>query len=314
MFGFMSFADLARDINRGIDRIPAVDMVVGIPRSGMIPAYMIGLYKQLGVLDLAGFIAGNAVDHGSRQLASQVSTAGQAQSILLVDDSLYSGSSMHKAIARIREAGYQGKITTCAAVIEPSQKQAVDVYFRIMQCPRCFEWNALHHSLLANACVDLDGVLCVDPTPEENDDGPRYRSFLANAALRIRPSGRIGHIVSARLEKYRGLTEQWLAANHIEFGKLHLVDLPSAQERVRRGVHALHKANVYKSTETVVFFESDDAQSAQIARLAEKPVVCTTSMKLYTPPLASWPMRQVLRWKFPVPVAHWRRLRSRLYK
>lgn len=36
----------------------------------------------------------------------------------------------------------------------------------------------MNHGILKKACLDIDGVLCVDPTPEENDDGPRYREFL----------------------------------------------------------------------------------------------------------------------------------------
>ncbi len=32
--------------------------------------------------------------------------------------------------------------------------------------------------LLENFCVDIDGILCRDPTREENDDGPKYRELI----------------------------------------------------------------------------------------------------------------------------------------
>jgi uncharacterized HAD superfamily protein len=31
---------------------------------------------------------------------------------------------------------------------------------------------------LKKACFDIDGVLCADPLPEQNDDGEKYINFL----------------------------------------------------------------------------------------------------------------------------------------
>ena len=58
--------------------------------------------------------------------------------------------------------------------------------------------------------MDFDGVLCRDPTEEENDDGDKYRYFIANVEPIFKPSVEIGWIVTSRLEKYRDLTENWL--------------------------------------------------------------------------------------------------------
>lgn len=40
-----------------------------------------------------------------------------------------------------------------------------------------FERDIFTGSLL-KTCFDLDGVFCVDPTWEENDDGEKYRKFI----------------------------------------------------------------------------------------------------------------------------------------
>lgn len=72
--------------------------------------------------------------------------------------------------------------------------------------PRVFEWNVLHHPVLNDACVDIDGVLCRDPTPAENDDGRKYREFLSTVEPTIVPGQRIGHLVTSRLEQYRPKT------------------------------------------------------------------------------------------------------------
>ena len=39
----------------------------------------------------------------------------------------------------------------------------------------------IHSTSLENCCVDIDGVLCKDPTAEDNDEGPNYERFLSNA-------------------------------------------------------------------------------------------------------------------------------------
>ena len=48
--------------------------------------------------------------------------------------------------------------------------------------------------------MDIDGVLCADPTPEENDDGEKYRHFLLNAPPLFIPKVTIGTLVTSRLE------------------------------------------------------------------------------------------------------------------
>jgi uncharacterized HAD superfamily protein len=190
---------------------------------------------------------------------------------------------MKLCVQRVRDAGFKGKVTTCAVIVVPEKGVEVDLFFREMPHPRIFEWNAFHHPQIANSCFDLDGILCVDPTSHDNDDGPRYLEFLRTARPFIIPTQRIGHIVSARLEKYRAQTEQWLADHNISYGQLHLIDLPSAAERQRLGNHASHKAKIYKDTNAILFYESDLKQAREIAQLSGKPVLCIADMALYLP-------------------------------
>ncbi len=285
MFGYVSFAQLSTAIRSQLYVIPAnVDLIVGIPRSGMVPAYQIGLFLNRLVCDIDGFIADGPISHGhTRKLGVPLTSLRQARHILLVDDSIATGGSMQKALARIKESGYAGRVSTCAAIVAPSHKSSVDVSFITMPQPRLFEWNAFNHACVENACFDMDGVLCVDPTAHDNDDGPRYEKFLANALPLFRPTLRIGHIVSARLEKYRSLTEDWLAANNISYGQLHLVDLPSREERIRLGAHCSHKIRVYRETGASMFYESDLGQAQEIATGSGKPVLCIGDMTMVMP-------------------------------
>jgi uncharacterized HAD superfamily protein/adenine/guanine phosphoribosyltransferase-like PRPP-binding protein len=285
MYGYMSFGQLATLLRTQMHRVPAsVDLIVGIPRSGMIPAYMLGLYLNRQVTDLQTFIDNGVLKHGqTRVLAVGVQKPHDAQHVLLVDDSIASGGSIVAARDRIEQAGYSGHVTTCAAVTTPSKEHAVDISFASLPLPRLFEWNAFHHACVENACFDLDGVLCVDPTESVNDDGKRYREFVRNAKPLHLPTHRIGHIVSARLEKYRALTEAWLEEHGIRYGQLHLIDLPTKEERTRLRAHAPHKVSIYRKTGAALFFESERSQAHDIANGSGKPVLCIDGMQMILP-------------------------------
>jgi uncharacterized HAD superfamily protein/orotate phosphoribosyltransferase len=299
MFGYVSLADLSNIVRSGLQKLPeGIDLIVGIPRSGMIPAYMIGLYLNRHVVDLETFLRGAQPASGTtRRVGVALDNTMDASRILLVDDSITSGKAMRNAFERIRDAGFKGETLRCVAICDSSARSLVDIYFAEIPIPRIFEWNALHHSYLETSCFDLDGIFCIDPTPEQNDDGPRYIEFLKSAQPLHRPSRRIGHIVSARLEKYRGYTEEWLHRAGIEYNQLHLLNLESQAERIRLGAHKTHKAAVYKETGAMLFYESDIQQAKDIARLSSKPVLCVQDMKMYLPGIAD-PAANIKRLKW----------------
>jgi uncharacterized HAD superfamily protein len=153
--------------------------------------------------------------------------------------------------------------------------EEADFVLDVVPWPRMFQWNFMHHKFLEQSCVDIDGVLCVDPTDTENDDGDAYRKSLAEAIPLHGPTRRIGYLVTSRLEKYRSLTEAWLAQSGIEYGELIMLNLPSKQERQRLGIYGSFKADFYRSCGTVLFIESEKEQALQIAALSRKPALCT---------------------------------------
>jgi len=310
MFGYVSVAQLSADIRAKLQDIPqTIDLVVGIPRSGMIPAYLIGLYLNRHVVDLETFLANGVAGHGhTRKVGIDIAEPQAARHILLVDDSLMTGGSLQRSIERIRASSFSGKLTTCAAIVMPAAGSSVDLFFREMPRPRIFEWNAFHHDMIEKSCFDLDGILCVDPTREECDDGPRYQEFLRTARPLFKPTRKIGHIVSARLEKHRAPTEAWLAANGISYGALHLIDLPSEADRRRLRAHSPHKAKVYRETDAVLFYESELEQAKDIARLSGRPVLCTADMTLQLPTaLQLAASLKQARWRLKIPVGRLKR-------
>ncbi len=314
MIGYMSVADLTGIVRTNLQHIPvSVDLIVGIPRSGMIPAYLVGLFMNRLVVDLETFLANGVAGHGiTREVGQPVLSPQAARHILLIDDSLTSGGSMRSSLERVRASAYSGKVTTCVAINHPARRDAVDLFFAEMPQPRIFEWNAFHHPAVSTACFDLDGVLCVDPIDADNDDGIRYREFLRSAQPLFRPTRPLGHIVSARLEKYRALTEEWLVRNGVQYGQLHLIDLPNQAERRRLRAHGSHKARVYRETGASLFYESDLTQAREIAQLSDKPVLCTADMALHLP--AQLSVRSgtaLMKWHMKRPIGRlkgwWRR-------
>ncbi len=162
----------------------------------------------------------------------------------------------------------------------PGKEKLVDFYFEIVPLPRYFQWNILNHSTLEKACFDIDGVLCVDPAPEQNDDGERYTDFVLNAQPLFIPGSKIGTIVTSRLEKYRKETETWLRANNVKYNELVMLNLPDMAARQKANSHAVHKAKTYMSGPYVLFVESDLSQAIEINRIAGKPVLCTENFEM----------------------------------
>ena len=101
--------------------------------------------------------------------------------VLVVDDSIATGKAVKKCRELLKDIEHLYNIKYCAIYAVPLHTHSVDYFFEIVDYPRFFQWNIMNHSILQKTCMDIDGVLCADPTPEENDDGEKYRHFLLNA-------------------------------------------------------------------------------------------------------------------------------------
>jgi len=284
---YKSYSDLNYDIKKNLSRIQnqGYDLVVGLPRSGIVPAYMIALYLNIECTDLDSLIHNRPLKKGgSRKYKANLSLPHDAKKILVVDDSIHKGFSLERDLTLIVDE-IKGKITTLVIYSSLSSRKDVDFFFEYLPIPRVFEWNIFHHSVLLNSCVDIDGVLCLDPSEEENDDGERYVSFILNAKPLFLPTYKIHSLVTSRLEKYRKETEYWLQKHNVTYSHLIMLDLPSKKERQRLNAHASHKSAYYKKSGTNFFIESNVAQSVKICELVGKPVFCVNNNQLYTPSL-----------------------------
>ncbi|MEM9522341.1 MAG: phosphoribosyltransferase family protein [Actinomycetota bacterium] len=290
---FRSIAALDRALATNLGRFaPEIDLVVGIPRSGLLVANLFALRRGVRMTDLDGLNEGRLLRSGARLGDPQADVITSARRILVLDDSVDTGRSLREAKDILRDHPARERMLFGAVFVSPSARDKVDVYCEVIEPPRVFSWNLMSHGLIERAAFDIDGVLCVDPTSAQNDDGPRYRDFLTTAQPLALPTRQVGELVTSRLEKYRPETEAWLAAHGVEYGTLHMLDLPDAETRRRLNAHASFKAEIYGASESVLFVESEDHQARAIATATNKPVICTGSDEFYNEPTSAVQIRR----------------------
>lgn len=275
---YRNITDLNNIILKRLNIIPRdFDLIVGVPRSGMLPANLLSLYLNRPYTDIHSFLNGHIYKAGAR---SQFFDISEFKKILVVDDSIASGSAMVEVKESLKHLESKFDIKYCAVYIIAGKEKMVDYFFEIVPLPRYFQWNILNHTTLEKACFDIDGVLCADPLPEQNDDGPKYIDFILNAPPLFIPGSKIGTVVTSRLEKYRKETETWLKANNIKYNDLVMLDLPDMAARQRANNHGDHKAKAYMAKPYVLFVESEYHQAVEINRLSKKPVLCTENFEM----------------------------------
>jgi orotate phosphoribosyltransferase len=261
-------------------------VIVGIPRSGMLAASLLALHLNLPLTDVQGLIDGRVLQAGPRYTGAVTGLLDEVANVLVVDDSILFGRQLQAVKERIGAAGLPHSVRYAAMYPAPGSEHHVDLFFETVETPRCFEWNLMHHPwVLSKTCMDIDGVLCRDPTPAENDDGPEYQRFLQGADRRYLPSAPVRWLVTSRLEKYRAATEDWLAAHGVEYEELLMMDYADMAARRAANAYAPFKAEVYERTGAILFVESSAKLAPEIARLSGKSVFCTETRKMIDPSL-----------------------------
>lgn len=311
---YRTFTDLSNLIRDYICDIPHdIDLVVGVPRSGMIPAYMIALFLNKRVTDLDSFLEGRIPQAGER---SRYILYTDVAKILVVDDSVATGNAIHKAKAKLQCLNTQYEFIYLAPFVTTPGRSEVDIWFETIDGVRIFEWNVFHHGLLENAFFDIDGVFNVDP--ELDDDGEEYIHFLNTAKPKFLPTVPLGTLVTCRLEKYRPQTEWWLKKYNICYKKLIMLDMPDKATRVAWGKHGEYKAAYYaEDNSAILFIESSKGQAETIARMTYKPVLCVETNQLlqYQPKLSKYQrLKRKLKRKYPAQYEWFRRVKAELTK
>lgn len=134
------------------------DVVVGIPRSGMIPAAMASL--SLGVpLWTMGKHGPSPLGAGLR-MQDVKADQRKVKRMLILDDSSASGAQMalaKKAMALPHLKDYD--VTYAAVIVTPSGRRNVDLHHTVIELPHWFEWNFFGNTKLLRGfkvCAELE--------------------------------------------------------------------------------------------------------------------------------------------------------------
>ena len=151
---YRNVKDLNNILLKRLSIIPRdFDLIVGVPRSGMLPANLLALYLNKPYTDIHSFLNGHIYKAGAR---SQFFDLSEFKNILVVDDSIASGSAMVEVKESLKHLNDKFNIKYCAIYVIPGKEKMVDYFFEIVPLPRYFQWNILNHTTLEKACFDID--------------------------------------------------------------------------------------------------------------------------------------------------------------
>ena len=249
------------------------DIIVGIPRSGLLVANLIAvkLGKPLTTPEL--------LDKNRYWMSQRPKNSIEVKRILLVDDAIYLGDSVEKNRQLVASINSDFSVTTASLIVDDASKNMVDLYYKAIPFPNMFEWNIMHVKRGKLAC-DMDGVICEECSPAIDSDEEQYRNWIKNARPYLIPAFEIDIIISNRLEKYRAITEEWLAGHGVRYKELLLWDIESKDER--EGKWAQNKiAHVLKTAPDIVW-ESSLGQASDIWNATRIPTLCIDEMILFS--------------------------------
>lgn len=280
MIEYRTYSHLARATADLCSQLPRdLSCVMGIPRSGMIPATMVAssLHLPLGMV----FTDSTVVTGGAR-LPEDEAKKGR---VLLLDDSIRTGDQMAKALEYLEGLGLPRDQMVTAVVYASEESLGAplspDFHAEILGDQRLFEWNLFGSDSLPTALLDMDGVICQDPEPFD-DDGRRYQLALEQARPLHVPRKPILGVVTNRLERWREITHRWLLGHGVEYHRMDMQPFRTAKERRAQSDPAVFKAGVYQDSAVAgLFIESNDRQARAIHAACQKPVFSVEGNRLF---------------------------------
>jgi hypothetical protein len=239
---YVTVAKLVDDTLSAVQKLPSgISGVIGVPRSGMIPASILSTLLHIPLYTLKDYQPVKV--SSGRRMQTHSSEDGK---LLLVDDSIGSGFQIRQL--RKNVSGFDDMIKLVVYV--PKEKDhLVDLFARHQPLPHCFEWNIVNSPLVTQAGLDMDGFICEDITHE-----PKHipRAGLAPA------------IITARPENEREKTETWLRDQGAKYSEL--VMWPRhPDERTLQSV-AEWKAKEVRDRKLVFYVESDPILADEIRK------------------------------------------------
>ncbi len=222
-WSYVTSADLAADtIALAAYLPPGLDTVVAVARSGLPPGALLAALLHLPLRTVSRAWGMEDPGHGFRLNGH---SHPEPRSVLVIDDTAANGWEMPEVIEIVRKAMPGARILRAVVYCHPKAIERVDLCGRVYAGQHYLEWNWANAGHGTECGFDFDGIFCQECPPEANDDGPRYARFLREARpFHLPRRTPVKLIATARHEKYREATEEWLRRHGIRWESLRMRD------------------------------------------------------------------------------------------
>jgi hypoxanthine phosphoribosyltransferase len=275
---FVTITDLQRATLKLMPLIEEFDGIVGVPRSGMIPASILSSLcnKPLfsitdNKLEMLKFMSNFG---GSRMVNFKTNKSIKDMSLVFIDDTTHCGISSR----RLKET-FGKNISVMSVYSTDFGSQHIEGYSELLHTPHLLEWNFFNSTYADITMFDIDGVFCDNIPIDICEDEEKYTKYIEGIAPkfhRIPKLFKASKLVTGRLEKYRGTTENWLKRYGFNYDEL--VMFPTDREAERNANHfqvvGEYKAEVFNSDKQQYFVESELSEAKVIKSLTNKTVIC----------------------------------------
>jgi len=282
---FVSTDQLWADVKLLISRLPPdVTRIVGVARSGVNIASMVAMFLHVP-FSIVRQSDGDLIDAGSGWRLWQGAPKAEGRTVV-VDDTCMTGNSL-KAVLPIVQQHFR-HVQTATVYVNPLSAQKPNYYVKSLPWPHVLEWNMFNSVNTASCAFDFDGILCHDCPSHEDDDGPRYLNWLRSVKplYYVRRTS-IPLIITARLEKYREPTLEWLERHGMRVDELIMGPWETRRERLEADIAAWkagHAKTWFSRPDRLkpkMLIESNSSLAKTIAELAGGIVVCPAAKRCY---------------------------------
>lgn len=249
------------------------DAIIGVPRSGLVVASQMSIRMGLPLYSI-GEYGPISLSGGLRVRRRQSSE--KHEKAILVEDSTASGHSLSEAEKWMDSLMDEWNVHKCAVYSTKAQTSNLSHWHRELELPHWFEWNLIWNQVLMSDLkvgVDFDGILCPDFTSEQDDDGWRYLDAMKRQRCCVPSGTHIHAIITARLEKYRKVTDEWLVKHGISYRHLIMGHWDTKEDREKDCV-ATYKTFHCNRLDVGMFIESCPEQAKIIKSKRIHPVLC----------------------------------------
>ena len=251
--------------------------IAAVPRSGFLPASFCSVMLNLPLYSISSdgtpILLSGLCEYGGKRMEKHEDIDGK---ILVLDDTVYSGNS----ILPIKKSIDRDKFIFGTLYVHPASKDLVDVYGKELPPPHLLEWNFFNSTYIEKCLLDFDGILSPNVPYECCKDEDKYIDYITNVEPiyhRIPRTYICKGIVTARLEKYRDITERWLEKHKIKYGFLKM--FPTERKEQRDNNHVAEAATFKLSVLNELyghFFVESEAAEAQFMRkrCSQNLIIC----------------------------------------